>query len=119
MREVITSRMRKRRSLSPSVPDASGSQIASHSRIEFVRRYASGSKTSTAELAWHFWAPFGTMEGRVSSTGAGFSMPELADLGSILIGTRVASKTQWEKALAAGEQTGGEVEGLLVAIRVL
>ena len=46
-------------------------------------------------------------------------MPDLAELGPILIGTRVASKSQWEEALAEGERADGEVEGLLAAIRVL
>ena len=46
-------------------------------------------------------------------------MPDLAELGPILLGTRVATRSQWEAALAGGKQAGGEVEGLLAAIRVL
>ena len=46
-------------------------------------------------------------------------MPDLAELGPILIVTRVATRSQWEAALAEGKQAGGEVAGLLAAIRSL
>jgi serine/threonine protein kinase len=46
-------------------------------------------------------------------------MPELAELGPILTGTRVVSKAQWDAALEAGRAAGGEVQGLLAALRKL
>ena len=46
-------------------------------------------------------------------------MPPLSELGSILVGTRVISKVQWERARAKAERSGKGVEGLLAALVAL
>jgi serine/threonine protein kinase len=46
-------------------------------------------------------------------------MPDLTELGAILIGTRVVGKPQWESALAVGQAAGNDVDAVLAVINTL